>query len=151
DTDRTIVPIGRPIANTQIHILDKWGQPTPIGVPGELHIGGVSVGRGYLNRPELTAEKFIPDPFATAPDARLYKTGDLARWRDDGTIEYLGRLDFQVKIRGFRIELGEIEQTLCQHPDVTESVVTTRCAPSGDLSLVGYVTGSESTPEAAEF
>jgi amino acid adenylation domain-containing protein len=144
------VSIGRPIANTQIYILDKWGQPAPIGVPGELHIGGANVARGYLNRPELTVEKFIPDPFAAAPGARLYKTGDLARWREDGTIEHLGRLDFQVKIRGFRIELGEIEQTLCEHPEVVESVVVTRNAPSGDPCLVGYVTGPESTPEVVE-
>lgn len=150
DDARNYVPIGRPIANTQIYILDKWGQPTPIGVPGELHIAGVNVGLGYLNRPELTAERFIRDPFAAASDAVMYKTGDLARWRQDGVIEYLGRLDFQVKLRGFRIELGEIEQCLCQYPEVVESVVVTRTAPCGDVCLVGYVTGPEATPEQCE-
>ena len=110
------VPIGRPIANTQIHILDQHLQPAPIGVPGELHIGGIGLARGYHNRPELTAEKFIPDPFRSEPGARLYKTGDLARYLPDGAIEYLGRLDHQVKIRGFRIELGEIESVLASSP-----------------------------------
>ncbi|MBF6651279.1 AMP-binding protein, partial [Methylobacter sp. BlB1] len=105
-TTTSSIPIGRPIDNTQIYILDPQGEPVPVGVPGELFIGGVQVGRGYLNRPELTAERFIQDPFSRDPEARLYKTGDLARWLEDGRIEYLGRNDFQVKIRGFRIELG---------------------------------------------
>ncbi|MCE0464996.1 AMP-binding protein, partial [Pseudomonas uvaldensis] len=100
--------IGRPFANVQVHVLDARGEPAPLGVAGEIHIGGVGVARGYLNRPELSAERFIADPFSSDPNARLYKTGDLGRWLADGTLEYLGRNDFQVKIRGFRIELGEI-------------------------------------------
>src|SRR6185437_16092354 len=108
------VPIGRPVANTRLYILSKDNGLSPIGVPGELHIGGVQVGRGYLNKPELTAEKFIKDQFSTDKAARLYKTGDLARWQPDGNIEYLGRIDDQVKIRGYRIELGEIESVLNQ-------------------------------------
>src|SRR5438093_9269087 len=112
----SIVPIGRPIWNTQIYILDKYLQPVPVGIAGELHIGGVGVARGYLKRPEMTAEKFISDPFNEKTGARLYKTGDLARFLPDGNIEYLGRIDHQVKIRGFRIELGEIETVLCQQP-----------------------------------
>ena len=133
------VPIGRPIANTQIHILDRSLQPTPVGVAGELHIGGIGLARGYHNRPELTAEKFIPDPFRKEPGARLYKTGDLARYLPDGAIEYLGRLDHQVKLRGFRIELGEIEALLDSHPAVRESVVVMREDKPGQKSLVGYI------------
>ncbi|MCG5057487.1 MAG: amino acid adenylation domain-containing protein [Limnoraphis sp. WC205] len=119
------VSIGRPIANTQLYILDRYLQPVPIGVPGELYIGGLGVARGYLNRPDLTAEKFIPNPFScNKTQDRLYKTGDLARYLTDGNIEYLGRLDHQVKIRGFRIELGEIEAVLTQHREVQEAIVT---------------------------
>ena len=134
-----VIPIGRPVANTQLYILDAHLQPVPICVPGELHIGGVQVARGYLNRPELTAEKFILDPFSTNPDARLYKTGDLARYWPDGNIEFLGRLDNQVKIRGFRVELGEIEAVLGQHPEVRENVATVREDSPGDKRLVAYI------------
>ena len=126
DSSLEIVPIGRPVANTQIYILDKNLEPVPEGVAGELHIGGVQVARGYLNRPELTEEKFIPDPFSKHPNARLYKTGDLARYLTDGTIQYLGRLDHQVKIRGYRIELGEVETVLGQLPDIKDAVVVVR-------------------------
>src|SRR5207247_2789665 len=110
---RKIVPIGRPISNTRIYILDADLQPLPVGVPGELHIGGANLARGYLKRPELTAEKFIPDPFH--PGERLYKTGDLARYLADGAVEYLGRLDHQVQGRGLRTELGELGERLSQH------------------------------------
>ncbi len=111
-----VVPISRPVDNTQIYLLDDRMEPVPIRVRGELYIGGVQVGRGYLNRPELTAERFVVDRFSAAPGARLYRTGDVARYLSTGDIEYLGRADFQVKIRGFRIELGEIEAALGDHP-----------------------------------
>ncbi|QLE39947.1 amino acid adenylation domain-containing protein [Nostoc sp. C052] len=133
------VTIGRPIANVQVYILDSQLQPVPVGVAAELHIGGVGLARGYLNRPELTTEKFIPHPFSNEPDARLYKTGDLARYLPDGNIEYLGRIDNQVKIRGFRIELGEIEDVLTQHPLVQESVVVANVDNTGDKQLVAYL------------
>jgi long-subunit acyl-CoA synthetase (AMP-forming)/aryl carrier-like protein len=133
------IPIGRPIANTQLYILDRYLQPVPIGVGGELHIGGAGLARGYLNRSELTAEKFIQNPYSDEPDARLYKTGDRARYLPDGNIEYLGRIDSQVKIRGYRIELGEIEETLRQHSAVREAVAIARDDGSGNKRLVAYV------------
>ncbi len=134
------VPIGRPIANTQLYVLDTQGRPTPIGVPGELHIGGVQVGRGYHGRAKLTADKFIADPFSARRGARLYRTGDRARWLADGTLDYLGRLDEQVKLRGFRIELGEIEAALVRFPGVREAAAAIHGA-AGDQRLVGYYTG----------
>lgn len=138
ESERNLVPIGRPVANTQIYILDRHLQPVPIGVAGELHVGGVQVGRGYHNRPELTAEKFLPDPFSGDPEARIYKTGDLCRWLPDGVVEYLGRMDFQVKIRGQRIELGEIEAVLGRHEKVRQCVVVAREDSAGDKTLVAY-------------
>ncbi|MCC2650942.1 MAG: hypothetical protein K0Q60_1097 [Microvirga sp.] len=134
-----LLPIGSPIANTQLYILDRSGEPVPIGIPGELCIGGAGLARGYWNRPELTAEKFIPNPFCPTQGSRIYKTGDRARYRSDGAIELLGRLDHQVKVRGFRIELGEIEAILLEHPDVRESVVVPNEDPSGHKRLVAYV------------
>ena len=142
----TLPPIGRPIANMQIHIMDRHLQLVPIGVPGELHIGGIGLARGYHNRPELTAEKFIPNPFRSEPWAQLYKTGDLARYLTNGTIEYLGRMDFQVKIRGFRIELGEIESVLAGLPGVSEAVVIAREDVPGDKQLVAYLMVKQGEP-----
>jgi acyl-coenzyme A synthetase/AMP-(fatty) acid ligase/acyl carrier protein len=133
------VPIGRPIANTQIYILDQDLNHVPVGVPGELHIGGVGVGRGYWHQPELTREKFILDPFCVQPGARLYKSGDLARYRPDGVIEYVGRMDHQIKIRGQRVELGEIEAIIQDYPGVRENVVIMREDPSGDKQLIAYL------------
>ncbi len=136
---RRIVPIGRPISNTQIYILNRAGRPVPPGVPGEIHIGGVQVAAGYLNRPELTAERFVPDPFSGTPDAKMYRTGDLGRHLADGSIEFLGRADNQVKIRGMRIEPDEIEAAIRKFPGVSEALVTAREFSPGDKRLVGYV------------
>jgi thioesterase domain-containing protein len=132
-------PIGLPLINYTGYVLDRHLNPVPVGVPGELHLGGVSVGRGYLNRPELTAERFIPDPFRDAPDARMYKSGDIVRRLPDGRLQFLGRADDQVKIRGFRVELGEIEAVLQQHPDVLQAVVVVGADRAGEKQLVGYV------------
>lgn len=133
------IPYGRPLKNQRFYILNSQLQPCPIGAPGELHIGGVGVAHGYLNRPELTSQKFIPDPFSSEPEARLYKTGDLGRYLPDGNIEFMGRLDFQVKIRGFRIELGEIEAILEQNPAVSRCVALAREDTSGEKRLIAYV------------
>ena len=139
ETSADRIVIGRPLANTQLYIVDREGNPTPIGVPGELLIGGDGVAKGYLNQPELTAEKFIPDTFARDPKALLYRTGDLGRYLPDGRVEFAGRIDHQVKIRGFRIELGEIETVLTQMPSVRECVVLAREDEAGDKRLVAYV------------
>lgn len=133
------VPIGRPIANTCLYVLDPHLQPTPVGVTGELYVGGAGVGRGYLNDPDLSRRSFIRDPFSTGRSGRLYRTGDLARWRADGKLEFLGRLDHQVKIRGYRIELGEIERALAGHPAIRAAAVLVRDDPGGEPRLVAYV------------
>ncbi|WP_043220363.1 non-ribosomal peptide synthetase, partial [Burkholderia gladioli] len=147
DFDAQAVPIGKPIANTRIYLLDEHQEPVPMGAIGELYIGGVGVARGYLNRADLTAQRFLADPFARAaghPEARMYRTGDLARYLPDGNIIFLGRNDDQVKIRGFRIELGEIEVQLAKHDAVREAIVIARQDPAGNARLLAYVTPQES-------
>ena len=150
--DNGPVTIGTPIGNTQLYILDAYLQPVPVGVVGELHIGGEGIARGYLNDPHLTSEKFIPDCFSSKPGALLYKTGDRARYLPDNSIEILGRIDHQVKIHGHRIELGEIESVLMQHPSIHEAIVITRRETSGEKRLVAYfVPMNGSSPDAGEL
>ncbi|WP_159007475.1 phosphopantetheine-binding protein, partial [Streptomyces sp. NRRL S-813] len=155
--------IGRPIGNTRVYILDSSGRPVPVGVTGELYVGGAGVTRGYLDRPGLTASRFVPDPFAAGDTAgsRLYRTGDLGRWLPDGTIQFAGRNDFQIKIRGFRIELGEIETRLRSHPDITDAAVIAHRSPhqngdgdtSGDTGehtrLIAYYTPANTGTDVA--
>ena len=146
------VPIGRPISNVRVYVFDERLRPIPLGVPGELHIGGLGVGRGYLHRPGLTAERFVADPIAGEPGSRIYKTGDVVRWGPGGALEFLGRVDHQVKVRGFRIELGEIEATLARYPWIGEACVVSRENRPGDTSLVAYLVpaDAEHRPSNAE-
>jgi acyl carrier protein len=137
---RVRVPIGRPLENVSVYLLNAEMEPVPVGVPAELYIGGVALAHGYMNQAGLTAEKFVPDPFTAHPGARLYKTGDLAQFSTNGEIEFLGRKDYQVKIRGARVELEEIERVLLQHPAIRDAVVTVREGGTGDRRLAAYVT-----------
>jgi amino acid adenylation domain-containing protein len=144
-------PIGTPIANSQIYILDPYGNPTPLGVSGELHIGGICLAEGYLDRPELTSQRFVADPFSSDPEARLYRTGDLCRYLPDGNIQYLGRVDNQVKLRGYRIELGEVESVLARHPAVQHAVAVVREDVPGDKRLVAYIVSGDQEISPSEL
>jgi amino acid adenylation domain-containing protein len=139
DAERDSVPWGGPLPGHQLYVLDERRRPVPPGQPGELYLGGVAVGTGYWNRPDLTAQRYVPDPFSDAPDALMYKTGDLVRYPDGGDLEFLGRLDTQIKVRGLRVELGELESVLEQHPDIRQAVVVARDTRVGESALVGYV------------
>ena len=147
-----VFPIGRARGDRKLYVVDRYGNPTPVGVPGELQIGGSMLARGYHRRADLTASRFIPNPFSDEPDARLYRTGDLVRYLEDGNLEFLGRIDDQVKIRGFRIELGEIETCLCKHDSVQEAIVLARSTPgSSEKRLVAYITSAGERPNTAEL
>jgi acyl-CoA synthetase (AMP-forming)/AMP-acid ligase II/acyl carrier protein len=146
------IPIGRPLANVRIYIFDTHARPVPVGVPGEIHIGGHGVARGYLNRPGLTAEKFVRDPFSDRPEERLYRTGDVGRYRPDGNIEFLGRIDDQIKIRGFRVEPGEVEAALRGLPGIREACVVVRGEVPDARQLIAYVVAAVgSRPEASDL
>jgi amino acid adenylation domain-containing protein len=143
------IPVGRPFPNCRVYLLDRQLNPVPVGVPGELHVGGICVSKGYHNRPEMTSQKFIPDPFSNEPDARMYKTGDMARYLPSGDIEFLGRGDDQIKIRGFRVELGEIEAAMAKHPQVGEVAVVAREDAPGDKRLIAYVVPARNSEPTA--
>jgi aspartate racemase len=151
DVQGTSIPIGRPISNTQVYLLDSTFQTVPMGEPGELCLAGDGLARGYLNQPALTAEKFVPHPFDDEPGSRVYRTGDLARYRSDGTIEFLGRVDNQVKVSGFRIELGEIETVLMEHPSVQSAVVVARQDTPGEKKMVAYVVLRQQEDDRSEL
>jgi amino acid adenylation domain-containing protein len=151
DPEPAVLPIGRARGDRKLYVVDRYGNPAPVGVPGELQIGGTMLARGYHRRADLTASRFIPNPFSDEPEARLYRTGDLVRYLEDGNLEFLGRIDDQVKIRGFRIELGEIESWLCKHDSVAEAMVLARRASSGDNRLVAYVTAAAEAPTPIEL
>src|SRR5262249_53674286 len=147
DLDTPSIPIGRPIAGTSVYVLDRHGEPVPVGVPGELYIGGAGLARGYVKRPDATGARFVADPFDRRPDARLYLSGALARRRQDGTLEYLGRLDAQVKIRGVRVEPAEVEAVLATHPSVREGAgIATEGDGPNDTRLVAYVVPGHAAP-----
>jgi hypothetical protein len=148
--DLSSVPIGRPLANTQVYVLDEQQQPLPMGVPGELSIGGDGLAQGYWNRPELTTERFLPDPFAADPNARMYRSGDRCRWLPDGNLEFLGRLDDQVKLRGFRIEPGEIETVLSRHSAVRQCAVVAH-GQEGEKHLAAYVVPQAEPPSPQDL
>nr|MBA3413817.1 AMP-binding protein [Chloroflexia bacterium] len=150
EAEAATIPIGQPIANTTVYVLDRHRRPVPIGVPGELYIGGPGVARGYLHQPRLTAERFLPDPFAADPAARRFRSGDRVRWRADGTLEFLGRFDDQVKLRGFRVEPGEVEAALRRQPGIRDAVVLATAGPAGAKHLVAYVTPHGATAPEAE-
>jgi acyl-coenzyme A synthetase/AMP-(fatty) acid ligase len=154
-TDPAVIRLGKPLANTQAYVLDASGQPVPVGVPGELHLGGAGVAAGYWHRPELTAERFVPnpyhDPFAEYANGNLYRTGDIVRWRRDGTLEYVGRNDQQIKLRGFRIELGEIEAVLTAHASVRQAAAVVRLDRPNDPRLVAYVLPTEQAVTVTEL